>query len=65
VRKSVQSHADICVPKTYLNNFWMDALLKQERCRLLMEIIRTCTSWLVTGVVKMDGWRGEALLQAG
>jgi hypothetical protein len=43
----------------------MDALLKQERCCLLMEIIRTCTSWLVTGVMKMDGWRGEALLQAG
>jgi hypothetical protein len=31
----------------------------------LTEIIRTCASWLVTGVVKMDGYRGEALLRAG
>jgi len=43
----------------------MDPLLQYECRRRLTEIIRACASWLVTGVVKMDGYCSEVLLRAG
>ena len=39
MRINIQCHANICMPKTFLDYFRMDTLLQQKRCRRVSKIV--------------------------